>query len=1002
MGWESFVLLNRGVSDRCRALGTRAGSTLVMLLLLSLGSSASQLRAESGAGAPPSSSSHLLFLPVVARPAQANEFPNNQAIWPHTEKPAAHEVALFRHSFSLAQPLADASLLIFADTRYEVWIDGQWHGRGPARFSRTRHEYDRHELGALPAGEHLIAVLVQWSPNARRAESVTPHLMAHIQGQTPAGLAVVARTSSQWQTKLSPAWRKDATPVHLWNLLGATEIVDLRQLPPDWTQPTFAAQDWNQAAVKNLGRGIEYLPRSIPHLTQIPFAPSVLDAGFLSPDRLLGQVTGATSWNFTVTQPITVTVEMLAEPHPQLAAADATTGRLPFSLLDALMDPTVAPAAAPASAPSSALLDGQPLTWTPAGPQRPDVQLAQLGLAPGTHTLQFDQPPATGAPFAISAGGVQGQLPFAPSKHAGRRLLLAEPVSSPPSVLSGHATSEGSLRFQVDRAPAYVVLDLGRVVHGRVVATVQGPAGTIVDIGWDERLLADTNRPLPHPGSLHAEWNQVDSWTLDGARRSITTVDARAGRYLLIAVWGSAPVEFSELRVLEERYPVQQLGWFTSSNGKLNAIWQLGVDTAYGSMQDAYADPWRERGQWWGDAYVTDHINQVAFGDTALLRRGLIFMGASFQNGQPLAFAPNGDGSQLLDYSMLWAQSLYDYLTRSEDHTLVASLYPTLQALMTHLASLRNPSTGLMDVPVGHWSQTALVDWAGVDSRNGQSAALNALYYGTLLDAAALAESLGDTAQADAWRATAATLRADINHHLFLIDPRYYAYAATILNGKLSEPTSHAQAWPLAFGVTPPDRLPLATEALLDDVRVEIFGMFWTLEGLYQAGRTDAALRLIEKEYGRLLDSGATTLWESWRSDQYYPSALSHSWGGAPTWFLTTRVLGLQRIGVNRWRVQPTFAGLNEVAGAIPLNNSVVEVQWQHERCQRTQMTVIAPTGTNGEVRLPRAAAIELQLEGQRIWIHDEPPSGIVRLEGTEIVVTLAEGTHHLDLRIDC
>src|SRR3712207_29174 len=103
MDWESFVLLNRGISNR-RALGTRAGMMLVMLLLLSMGSSANRVHAKSGAGTP-SPSSHLLFLPVVARRAKPNKFPNTQAIWPHAEKPAAHEVALFRHTFSLAEPL---------------------------------------------------------------------------------------------------------------------------------------------------------------------------------------------------------------------------------------------------------------------------------------------------------------------------------------------------------------------------------------------------------------------------------------------------------------------------------------------------------------------------------------------------------------------------------------------------------------------------------------------------------------------------------------------------------------------------------------------------------------------------------------------------------------------------------------------------------------------------------------------------------------------------------
>lgn len=63
---------------------------------------------------------------------------------------------------------------IFADTRYEVWLDGVWVGRGPARFSKLRHEYDSLPLGTITPGEHLLAIQVQWSPNSRRSESSTP------------------------------------------------------------------------------------------------------------------------------------------------------------------------------------------------------------------------------------------------------------------------------------------------------------------------------------------------------------------------------------------------------------------------------------------------------------------------------------------------------------------------------------------------------------------------------------------------------------------------------------------------------------------------------------------------------------------------------------------------------------------------------------------------------------------------------------------------------------
>ena len=68
-----------------------------------------------------------VFLPLLV---YQDNFHLAAPIWPHTHPPARHEVALFRHSFTLSQPLRDPELTIFADTRYEVWLDGAWLGRG--------------------------------------------------------------------------------------------------------------------------------------------------------------------------------------------------------------------------------------------------------------------------------------------------------------------------------------------------------------------------------------------------------------------------------------------------------------------------------------------------------------------------------------------------------------------------------------------------------------------------------------------------------------------------------------------------------------------------------------------------------------------------------------------------------------------------------------------------------------------------------------------------------
>jgi hypothetical protein len=125
-----------------------------------------------------------VYLPLVIRP---DPFVLDSPIWSHDGAPAGHEVSFFRMTFDPTENLENAELHIFADTRYEVWMDGVWVGRGPARFSQNYRENDLYQIGDLNPGQHLIAVLVQWAPNNRRSESVRPLLQAHIEGDTPSG-----------------------------------------------------------------------------------------------------------------------------------------------------------------------------------------------------------------------------------------------------------------------------------------------------------------------------------------------------------------------------------------------------------------------------------------------------------------------------------------------------------------------------------------------------------------------------------------------------------------------------------------------------------------------------------------------------------------------------------------------------------------------------------------------------------------------------------------------
>jgi alpha-L-rhamnosidase len=935
-------------------------------------------------------------------------------IWTGSET-AEGTVALFRRHFSLPADMNPLEISVIADTRYEVWLDGNWIGRGPARFSRARQEFDVYTLNDLIAGQHILAVLVQYAPNARRSESSLPAMQASLRTWDGGAWQTIAETSTDWKAIVSPAWDTEAQLVSQLGLIGPMELLDLRLLPFDWAQPAFDDAAWPNA------QEVEPSPFPLVSARTIPFTENILrpplaivESGLLSPGWQLVELEHPTGSGSPITQTLLVTATI-----PTTLSVEAVETN-PISI------------------------DGDlPLLWLPlSNPRRPDVLEARQTLTPGPHTLVITVPPeqpcqlkeiyglltawpwaaqeiectrSAGRTLAISQYGLvlAHDAAIVPTHDPGRRTLLAAPVPGGQGAPQVNLFPHGAeVYIPPGDIPHYVVLDLGRTRHGRMILEAEGPTGTIVDAGWDERLTE--GRPLPNPGSLVSNlWSQVDSWVLDGTRRALTTLDARSGRYLIIQVFGPGPVYLHSIRVMEEAYPVETIGSFASSDALLNSIWQVGVESLRANMTDAYTDtPWRERGQWWADAMISFQVNRAAFGDLALLRRGLRQMADAIdEDGHPTALAPNGTGTMMLDFGMQWIEGLHLYWTLSGDLALVEELYPAAERLTGFLATYEGGS-GLMDVPPAHWSQSALIDWPAVSSRSGESTALNAQYAAILRQMGQMAEALGDAGQAQGYFDRSTAVEEAINAFLFL--PDQGCYAASRLDGELLASSPHAQAWALRYDVVPPERRKSTTHVLIQQLSpffdadgwavIEMLGMYGALEALTGTGRTLEALDLIRDQYGNLLDQGATTWWELFTPNQGRGHSLSHAWGGSPTWFLSSHILGGTATGPSEWSVAPHPADLEYAEGAVPLGSDLLEIAWQHPGCGQFNLALSAPPGSTGEILLPITRHdVVVTLDGVAIW--DDGPTGEHPVEMTEVGLLVDEvggGEHQVSASFTC
>ncbi|MBE7536874.1 MAG: alpha-L-rhamnosidase N-terminal domain-containing protein [Opitutaceae bacterium] len=156
-----------------------------------------------------------------------------------------------RRSFELPAVPAKAVLFITADTRYQLFTNGQFVARGPARSAAHHQSYDALDLTPfLKAGRNVMAVRFHHAGLAVSYHSAPrPGLLAQL--ETSEGL--VLGTDTRWKLELDPAWDRESPRVNRWHD-AFNDRVDLRRQPADWIGIDFNDSRW-PAAVSLLPDG---------------------------------------------------------------------------------------------------------------------------------------------------------------------------------------------------------------------------------------------------------------------------------------------------------------------------------------------------------------------------------------------------------------------------------------------------------------------------------------------------------------------------------------------------------------------------------------------------------------------------------------------------------------------------------------------------------------------------------------------------------------------------
>jgi hypothetical protein len=404
-----------------------------------------------------------------------------------------------------------------------------------------------------------------------------------------------------------------------------------------------------------------------------------------------------------------------------------------------------------------------------------------------------------------------------------------------------------------------------------------------------------------------------------------------------------------------------QAAAFRSSDETLNKIWDLcHYSIKATTFAGIFVDGDRERLAYEADAYLTQ---------------------LSYYAGDPDPWLPRATFDRLMEFPTWpteWAPQMifiaYADWMQTGDTAWLAAHY---EELKTKLLDERVGPDGLVTSTPQQIDRGDIVDWPPQERDGyvftGVNTVVNAFHLRALKDMSKLAQALGKREEATQFAERERSAQVAFQEKLF--DPARGLYRDGVGTDHASE---HANLFPLAFGLVPPDSRPRLAQWLAGrGMAVSVYAAQYLLEGLFANGEDTATIALIDapgdRSWRHMVESGATITWEAW-DQKYKPNQdWNHAWGAAPANLLPRFVLSARVLtpGWGSALIQPHPGALISAEGRVLTPRGDISVAWKREK--NFTMTLALPSGVTAKIEVPAFPGTRgVWISGKKVQAHRE------------------------------
>jgi len=505
----------------------------------------------------------------------------------------------------------------------------------------------------------------------------------------------------------------------------------------------------------------------------------------------------------------------------------------------------------------------------------------------------------------------------------------------------------------VDKGNRNYFIDLGKEIVGGVYLDIDSPSAGKITVAVGEELSADNTVKY----NMRTGNNFIEYWTLKTGSQVIQNIGMKTFRYIEIS---NCPVALTQENVkgiaMYQDFD-DNASSFTSSDNDLNRIYEFCKYSIKATNQDLYVDSQsRERRAYEGDVIINMLSSYSYEADYSLARFSIEYL--------------NDDPTWPAEYRLFSViTSWLDYEYTGNKDSLV-KYYDTLKDKL-YFSQLTAFGTDYLLKRVTSANNTwdaILVDWpeSERDSYSFSSAeyntVFNAVAYGAYRDMAKIAEVVGNVEDAQAYAEYAEKIKTGMIAQLYDEEKGAFLDGLDSSKNKLNHYAQHATAFALAYGIYEDQEMAekMADYISTNGLKTSVYGSFFVLEGLYNAGDGSAAMDIMTGNGTRswlhvMDDLGATMATEAWDPANKTNMTYSHPWGSAPGSQITRGIFGIMPIeaGFKKFQIKFQPGDLTKASITTPTVKGTVGADFDLTGKNGFMGSVTIPCNTTAEVSVP-------------------------------------------------